>query len=95
MNFQEKNFKYITKEFGAFIDDIVSGQPEYLRSLSSINSADNAANFAFDYPSIAQDFKIPPELELVMTKFHSSVLRVSGPVTMWLHYDVSIEGHRR
>ncbi|MCJ1474726.1 tRNA methyltransferase ppm2 [Lambiella insularis] len=88
MNFQEKNFNYVTKNFEVFIDEIVSGQPQYLRSLSSTESANKAANFEVDYPSIAQDFKVPHELGLVTDNLHSSVLRISGQVTMWLHYDV-------
>lgn len=42
-----------------------------------------------DFPTLAPDFVLPPELSLVEENIFSSVLRVSGPVNMWLHYDVS------
>ncbi|MCJ1383679.1 tRNA methyltransferase ppm2 [Xylographa soralifera] len=88
MNFQKKNFTYVTKEFGNFIDEISAGQTQYLRSLSKIEPAGSPANLAIDYPHIADDFKLPSELQMVTQSFHSSVLRISGPVIMWLHYDV-------
>ena len=89
MNFQKKNFKYTTKHFGAFLDDVDAGCNEYLRSLASEKPADKPAELITDYPGLAQDFQLPKELELVSRNAHSSVLRISGPVTMWLHYDVS------
>lgn len=88
MNFQGKNFKYSTKPFGALLDDINSGARQYLRSLASEKPADRPAEFAIDYPEIAPDFHLPEELQTVQEHAHSSVLRISGPVTIWLHYDV-------
>ena len=88
MNFQERNFRYVTKRFGDFVDEIVNGEKQYLRSLSSDKPADTPANFVADFPTIAEDFVLPPELHLAKQNFHSSVLRISGPVSMWLHYDV-------
>ncbi|MCJ1403549.1 tRNA methyltransferase ppm2 [Xylographa trunciseda] len=88
MNFQEKNFTYVTKAFGIFIDEISTGQTQYLRSLSKTEPARSPANFAMDYPNIATDFRLPSQLQMVIQSFHSSVLRISGPVAMWLHYDV-------
>ena len=88
MNFQKKNFTYVTKSFGNFIDEISAGQPQYLRSLSIAEPAGSPANFAVDYPHVADDFKLPSELQMVTQSFHSSVLRIAGPVIMWLHYDV-------
>ncbi|MCJ1392139.1 tRNA methyltransferase ppm2 [Xylographa bjoerkii] len=88
MNFQKKNFTYVTKAFGHFIDEISAGQIQYLRSLSKTEPAGSPANFARDYPHIAADFKLPAELQMVTQSLHSSVLRISGPVAMWLHYDV-------
>ena len=88
MDFQLKNFKYAKKRFGDFADEITRGSPQYLRSLSSENSAGKPADISVDFPELASSFELPPQLEIVKRQMHSSVLRVSGPVTMWLHYDV-------
>ncbi|GAM34341.1 hypothetical protein TCE0_015r01855 [Talaromyces pinophilus] len=47
-----------------------------------------AASFEQDFPEIKDDFVLPDQLSFVRDNTHSSPLRVSGPVTMWLHYDV-------
>lgn len=88
MDFKAKNFSYAPKKFGEFLDNIKSGERLYLRSLSSENPADIPTNLATDFPSIASDFRLPPELAFVTENSHSSPLRISGPVNMWLHYDV-------
>lgn len=88
MNGLEKNFRYATRPFERFIDDIVAGKFQYLRALSQVDPLNRPANFTSDFASIAGDFQLPPELELAMHHSHSSVLRISGPVSMWLHYDV-------
>ena len=88
MDFQLKNFKYAKKRFGDFADEITRGSPQYLRSLSSEDSARKPADISVDFPELASSFELPPQLEIVKSQAHSSVLRVSGPVTMWLHYDV-------
>ena len=88
MNFQEKNFEYVTKRFSDFVDEIVDGGKQYLRSLSSDRPANRPAKFEADFPTIADDFILPSEMQLAKQNFHSSVLRMSGPVSMWLHYDV-------
>ena len=88
MDFQLKNFKYAKKRFGDFADEITRGSPQYLRSLSSEDSAGKPADISVDFPELASSFELPPQLEIVKSQRHSSVLRVSGPVTMWLHYDV-------
>lgn len=90
MDFQAKNFSYVTKTFGEFIDQASNGEKLYLRSLSSSKPSELPADITTDFPSIAADFQLPPELRLVMENAHSSPLRISGPVIMWLHYDVSI-----
>ena len=98
MTFQTKNFKYVTKPIASFIDEIstISGPKshQYLRSLASTKPADQAANFFDDYPELASDVIIPPELSVVMERMHSSVLRIAGDVAMWLHYDVSTSPNR-
>ena len=88
MSFRERNFSYITKPFGKFLDEIRSGGKQYLRSLALDKPADRPASFAIDYPEIGYDFQLPAELVMVDQNAHSSVLRISGPVAMWLHYDV-------
>lgn len=88
MDFQTKNFTYETQPFGAFMDAVSRGDKLYLRSLSKDSPSDQPANLATDFPEIASDFHLPPELSQVMSAAHSSPLRISGPVAMWLHYDV-------
>jgi tRNA wybutosine-synthesizing protein 4 len=89
MNFQSKNFSYSTTTFGKFIDQVESGEKLYLRSLSAEKPADLPADISRDFPSIANDFRLPTELALVTQNAHSCPLRISGPVIMWLHYDVN------
>ena len=88
MDFQQKNFQYNKKAFRTFANEIAEGSRQYLRSLASVNSTETPANFWADFPELANDFELPPQLDLVKQKVHSSVLRISGPVNMWLHYDV-------
>lgn len=90
MNFQAKNFTYVTKPFGNFLDHVTEGQKQYLRSIASEKPTEKPAELSRDFPEIAEDFILPPELALVKENAHSSPLRISGPVTMWLHYDVSL-----
>lgn len=101
MNFVEKNFAYKTKPFGEFIDQVVAGNRLYLRSLSSEKPSESPANISIDFPTLASDFRLPPELEFVAENMHSSPLRISGGVSMWLHYDVmanvlcQVKGNKR
>jgi tRNA wybutosine-synthesizing protein 4 len=89
MDFQAKNFSYVTKAFGDFIEQADAGARLYLRSLSSENPSQLPADIKRDFPSISNDFRLPPELAgVVIENFHSAPLRISGPVIMWLHYDV-------
>lgn len=88
MNFTTKNFAYVTKRFGDFLDKIESGEKLYLRSLSSEKPSEKVADIKHDFQTIADDFRLPPELQMIVDKAHSSPLRISGPVNMWLHYDV-------
>ncbi|KAK9370212.1 S-adenosyl-L-methionine-dependent methyltransferase [Lipomyces kononenkoae] len=99
MNFQTRNFRYESLPFGKFIDRVYgigsdstdSNELLYLRSLSAINPKSRPANLFEDFPEIAADFRLPPELKSVIgDKEFSSPLRVSSPdVGMWLHYDVT------
>lgn len=92
MSFQTKNFSYRTMPFGEFIDTINSPDTKellYLRSLSVSNPTSTPSNLHDDFPSIAQDFTIPPELQFAKENQHSSPLRISSKqVGMWLHFDV-------
>jgi len=88
MDFQTKNFSYSTTSFGNLIDSATSGKHVYLRALSAEKPTDKATYLSEDFPTIAGDFQLPLELAYVLEHAHSSPLRISGPVTMWLHYDV-------
>jgi len=90
MNFQTKNFRYTTKPLGQCLDEIATGSSQYLRTLSAEKPAEKPAEFASDFPELAADFILPPQLRRVSQNAHSSPLRISGPVNMWLHYDVSL-----
>jgi tRNA wybutosine-synthesizing protein 4 len=87
MNFQRKDFAYVTKPFGIFLSEVYDGAHQYLRSIASSDPSKRAANLDVDFPEIAQDFRLPPELRLVADSYHSSPLRITGDVAMWLHVD--------
>lgn len=88
MNFQSKNFSYTNKPFGIFLDEIEKGGRQYLRSISAEQPSKLPADIATDFPGLKDDFRLPGELAFATDNFHSSPLRISGLVTMWLHYDV-------
>lgn len=88
MTFQEKNFSYIRKPFGEFIRGVSQGEKSYLRALSASQPTRQPTKLGEDFPGISQDFHLPQVLAPVAENMHSSPLRVSGPVTLWLHYDV-------
>ncbi|KAL9089302.1 MAG: hypothetical protein Q9159_002603 [Coniocarpon cinnabarinum] len=88
MSFLDKNFSYVKKPFGSFMDSIEQGGREYMRSISSSKPSEKATNLEHDFPAIATDFQLPSELAFVTERMHSNPLRISGPVAMWLHYDV-------
>ena len=86
MTFENRNFHRKNTTFTEFMDAIGSGAKLYLRSLSQDRK--QAANFHNDYPEISADFNLPDALKVGSEAFHSSVLRIAGPVKIWLHYDV-------
>ncbi|KAL4802304.1 hypothetical protein BDV18DRAFT_64879 [Aspergillus unguis] len=101
MLFQTKNFTYETKPFGQFMDEISTGGRQYLRSISAEQPTKLPANLDMDFPVLSSDFRLPEALRVVEENKHSSPLRISGPVTLWLHYDVmanvlcQIQGEKR
>ena len=101
MNFHAKNFTYVKQSFGEFLDMTSRGAHLYLRSISSEKPTQKPAALAEDFPEIANDFRLSPEILLLTKDFHSSALRISSDVSMWLHYDVmanfycQIRGDRR
>lgn len=88
MNFVAKNFEYVKKPFGQFIEDVGQGKEEYLRATATSDPTSKPTKLDEDFPRLAKDFVLPRELGMVSEREHSSPLRISGPVTMWLHYDV-------
>jgi len=88
MDFLSKNFEYVTRPFGEFMNAIERDEKLYLRSLAADKPSELPADLKRDFPTISADFQLPPELSLILQNAHSSPLRISGPVSMWLHYDV-------
>lgn len=88
MTFKDKNFSYVKKRLGDFLDGIAAGAQTYLRAVSSIQPNKLPTKLEDDFPSIAGDFKIPEAFDVIKNTLHSSPLRISGPVALWLHYDV-------
>jgi len=88
MDFNSKNFRYVTKSFDEFIQGVQRGGHLYLRSLSQGAPTNLPANIREDFPILSKDFKIPGVLSEVTAAEFSSVLRISGRANKWLHYDV-------
>ncbi|KAK0673500.1 putative leucine carboxyl methyltransferase 2 [Cercophora samala] len=88
MDFNAKNFRYVTTGFGDLAQKIEQGGRLYLRALSQEKPTEKPSVLEDDFPSLAGDFVLPEQLALVRENLFSSVLRLSGPVNMWLHYDV-------
>lgn len=88
MDFKIRNFVYVKKSFGSFINDIHQGSKQYLRSLAADKPSERPASLKSDFKELASDFVFPHQLEFVQKNAHSSPLRISGPVNIWLHYDV-------
>ncbi|PNP45195.1 hypothetical protein THARTR1_10970 [Trichoderma harzianum] len=65
-----------------------SGARVYLRALSRDKPSELPAKLEEDFPNLAGDFTLPPEMAYIKDHLFSSVLRLSGRANMWLHYDV-------
>jgi tRNA wybutosine-synthesizing protein 4 len=88
MTFQTKNFSYLKSPFGEFINSVSHGAQSYLRSVSTIQPGKHPTLLSRDFPTISPDFHLPPIFHSINETIHSSPLRISGPLTLWLHYDV-------
>jgi tRNA wybutosine-synthesizing protein 4 len=88
MTFKDKNFQYVKRSTSEFLDGIAKGSKAYLRATSSSQPNKLPTKLEDDFPAIAADFNIPEVFEAVSSNQHSSPLRISGPVSLWLHYDV-------
>ena len=88
MTFKDKNFAYVKKSIADFLDGIAQGSHAYLRSVSSSQPNKLPTKLEDDFPSISSDFRLPDVCNVVTENYHSSPLRISGPVSLWLHYDV-------
>lgn len=88
MDFNAKNFQYVTVAFGEFSKQVKSGKRQYLRALSAEAPAGQPANLERDFPMLAPDFVLPDQLRICKDNLHSSILRISGSVHMWLHYGI-------
>ncbi|KAK2927506.1 JmjC domain [Fusarium oxysporum f. sp. vasinfectum] len=101
MDFNSKNFRYVTEPFSSFMAKAARGEAVYLRALSEAKPTESPANLQDDFPTLADDFQLPEELSLIKDRMFSSVLRISGRAKMWLHYDVmanvytQIQGSKR
>lgn len=88
MTFKDKNFLYVRKSVGDFLDGIAQGSQTYLRAVSASQPNKLPTKLEEDFPTIAADFILPDVLSSIKETYHSSPLRISGPVSLWLHYDV-------
>lgn len=88
MTFKDKNFQYVKRSVADFLDGIAAGSKAYLRAVSSSQPNKLPTKLEDDFASIAADFHIPEIFDAVKSNYHSSPLRISGPVSLWLHYDV-------
>jgi tRNA wybutosine-synthesizing protein 4 len=88
MTFKDKNFSYVKKSVADFLGGIAKGSHEYLRAVSSSQPNKLPTKLEDDFPTISDDFRVPDVCDIVKENYHSSPLRISGPVTLWLHYDV-------
>ncbi|EEU42559.1 uncharacterized protein NECHADRAFT_47919 [Fusarium vanettenii 77-13-4] len=90
LDFNSKNFRYVTETFKEFMGKAARGEGLYLRALSEEKPSEAPANLAEDFPSLAEDFRLPTELNYITERLFSSVLRISGRANMWLHYDAKV-----
>ena len=89
MNFLRKDFAYRNIPFHHFLSKLSDKTAHlYLRSLSNDDPSTVPASLEKDWPEIAGDFSLPGQLKAIESSVHSSPLRMSSDINMWLHYDV-------
>jgi len=88
LSFRSKNFRYESVPFNRFVEQAAAGKHVYLRAISATLPSKLPACLERDFPEIASDFIIPSSMKFARENMHSSVLRISGHINMWLHYDV-------
>ena len=94
MDFRTKNFQYQSLPMADLIQHVFHPRDDhqfayYLRWVGEDPRGQSKANFHLDFPSLAQDFQLPPELFFPDERFFSSVLRISSEqIRVWTHYDV-------
>lgn len=89
MNFQRKDFVYRSLPFHHFLNKLNDKTSHlYLRSLAAESPSLHPTNLNKDWPELASDFHLPSQLKDVEANLHSSPLRISNEISMWLHYDV-------
>ena len=93
MDFRTKNFQYQSLPMADLIQHIFQPRDDhkfayYLRWVGD-DRGQTKANFHLDFPSLAQDFRLPPDIFFPEERFFSSVLRLSSDkIRVWTHYDV-------
>ncbi|KAH6604968.1 hypothetical protein Trco_006675 [Trichoderma cornu-damae] len=90
LDFNSKNFAYVMDSFGSIMNKLQSGAKVYLRALSRKRPSETPTKLEEDFPYLAEDFALPSEMAYVKDRLFSSVLRLSGRVNMWLHYDFAL-----
>ncbi|KAL8946463.1 MAG: hypothetical protein Q9222_007143 [Ikaeria aurantiellina] len=70
LNFQTKNFRYVKKPFGEFIQEACNGSRQYLRSLNEVKPSDEPASVYDDFPSLQDEFTLPEQFETVRRNQH-------------------------
>ncbi|KAF4982543.1 hypothetical protein FZEAL_1853 [Fusarium zealandicum] len=73
LDFNSKNFRYVTETFKAFMDKAARGEALYLRALSGERPSETPANLVEDFPSLAEDFRLPTQLSHVMANVYAQV----------------------
>jgi tRNA wybutosine-synthesizing protein 4 len=88
MTFKSENFQCVEKSVGNLLDSIIAGSKTQLCSVSASQPNQLPTKLEEDFPTIAADFQLPDLLASIKENYHSSPLRISGPASLWLHYDV-------
>jgi tRNA wybutosine-synthesizing protein 4 len=88
MTFKSENLQYVEKSVGEFLDSMMAGSKTSLCAVSTSQSNQLPTKLEEDFPTIAAEFQLPDSLASIKENHHSSPLEISGPASLWLHYDV-------